>query len=374
VHTLDTLDLQDQEAPSAQDHTHQPTQPASFGDGPPAPHQQSALRHVEEERSAEQNHFAWASQEVTNEQNRGAYAQAMDTGNSISRDVSFDNGSHLQPDYTGMDHTEILEMDGDELTDDDMLDKMSSSPSIEDGGLPSSLFWPKRPSSLHTRSKFPRYIPAQEAEQAARSMWLPVPCCKITLPEHNLSSEKDTEVEHHKLSSTITFATIHHAPLLPKHHPSFGSESTESYENDASMVPPAQEVEEKRAEQARETHDSMGSQQADSRSSLSSNWISALDDSSDSDYEAAGEDDVQDFFVSLDSRFLDYGWGGECLRDTEDIDFQFVYALHTFVATVEGQANAAKGDTMQLLDDTNSYWWLVRLVKDSSIGQSETSS
>lgn len=46
-----------------------------------------------------------------------------------------------------------------------------------------------------------------------------------------------------------------------------------------------------------------------------------------------------------------------------------MYALHTFVATVEGQANATKGDTMVLLDDSNSYWWLVRIVKDSSIGQ-----
>ncbi|EQL36705.1 hypothetical protein, variant [Blastomyces dermatitidis ER-3] len=54
--------------------------------------------------------------------------------------------------------------------------------------------------------------------------------------------------------------------------------------------------------------------------------------------------------------------------DDEDIDFEFVYALHTFVATVEGQANATKGDTMVLLDDSNSYWWLVRVVKDGSIG------
>ncbi|RHZ55324.1 SH3 domain-containing protein [Aspergillus thermomutatus] len=54
--------------------------------------------------------------------------------------------------------------------------------------------------------------------------------------------------------------------------------------------------------------------------------------------------------------------------DDEDIDFEFVYALHNFVATVDGQANAAKGDTMVLLDDSNSYWWLVRIVKDGSIG------
>ena len=56
------------------------------------------------------------------------------------------------------------------------------------------------------------------------------------------------------------------------------------------------------------------------------------------------EDDDEDAFLNLDERFIDSGWGGECLRDTEDIDFEFVYALHTFVATVEGQANATKGD------------------------------
>ncbi|KAK1597203.1 SH3 domain-containing protein [Colletotrichum navitas] len=82
------------------------------------------------------------------------------------------------------------------------------------------------------------------------------------------------------------------------------------------------------------------------------------------------EDDDDDDAVSLpdDSRYFVCGWGYECLHEAEDIDFEFVYALHTFVATVEGQANATKGDTMVLLDDSNSYWWLVRVVKDSSIG------
>ena len=81
------------------------------------------------------------------------------------------------------------------------------------------------------------------------------------------------------------------------------------------------------------------------------------------------DDASNDVSFSDDSRFIDSGWGGECLRETEDIDFEFVYALHTFVATVEGQANATKGDTMVLLDDSNSYWWLVRVVKDNSIGR-----
>jgi hypothetical protein len=69
-----------------------------------------------------------------------------------------------------------------------------------------------------------------------------------------------------------------------------------------------------------------------------------------------------------DPLHVGYGWHASCLQYAEDIDFEFVYALHTFVATVEGQANCTKGDTMVLLDDSNSYWWLVRVVKDGSIG------
>jgi len=82
------------------------------------------------------------------------------------------------------------------------------------------------------------------------------------------------------------------------------------------------------------------------------------------------DDDMQDADVEEDmddDDMLDKMSSSPSIDD-EDIDFEFVYALHTFVATVEGQANATKGDTMVLLDDSNSYWWLVRVVKDSSIG------
>ena len=52
----------------------------------------------------------------------------------------------------------------------------------------------------------------------------------------------------------------------------------------------------------------------------------------------------------------------------EHIDFDLVYALHTFLATVEGQASVVKGDQLTLLDDTNSYWWLVRVLKTQAVG------
>ncbi|KAJ3205813.1 hypothetical protein HDU82_004942 [Entophlyctis luteolus] len=46
------------------------------------------------------------------------------------------------------------------------------------------------------------------------------------------------------------------------------------------------------------------------------------------------------------------------MDDSEAIDTGFVYALHTFVANVEGQVCVLKGDSLKLLDDSNYYWWL----------------
>jgi hypothetical protein len=97
-------------------------------------------------------------------------------------------------------------------------------------------------------------------------------------------------------------------------------------------------------------------------------WMTESDSGDSFDSFEFNDDDAKNFQSSIDPFFFCSGWGGECLQETEDIDFEFVYALHNFVATVEGQANAAKGDTMVLLDDSNSYWWLVRVVKDSTIG------
>jgi len=52
----------------------------------------------------------------------------------------------------------------------------------------------------------------------------------------------------------------------------------------------------------------------------------------------------------------------------ESIDFDLVYSLHGFAATVEGQASVVKGDSLVLMDDSNSYWWLVRVLKTQEIG------
>ncbi|EEP78489.1 predicted protein [Uncinocarpus reesii 1704] len=87
------------------------------------------------------------------------------------------------------------------------------------------------------------------------------------------------------------------------------------------------------------------------------------------DYEHHMEGDAADGDIDdqLDDDMLDKISSSPSIDD-EDIDFEFVYALHTFFATVEGQANATKGDTMVLLDDSNSYWWLVRVLSATMLG------
>jgi hypothetical protein len=109
-----------------------------------------------------------------------------------------------------------------------------------------------------------------------------------------------------------------------------------------------------RAQGTRDNNDSTMNQE-DALAAAQNGGVSSSDEG-----ELDGDDD-------LDDDMMDKISSSPSIED-EDIDFEFVYALHTFVATVEGQANATKGDTMVLLDDSNSYWWLVRVVKDSSIG------
>ncbi|KIJ58843.1 hypothetical protein HYDPIDRAFT_119091 [Hydnomerulius pinastri MD-312] len=53
---------------------------------------------------------------------------------------------------------------------------------------------------------------------------------------------------------------------------------------------------------------------------------------------------------------------------SESINFDSVYPFHSFAATVEGQPSIVKGDNLFLMDNTNSYWWLVRVLKTQDVG------
>lgn len=87
------------------------------------------------------------------------------------------------------------------------------------------------------------------------------------------------------------------------------------------------------------------------------------DEDDDDDEEEEDEDEEDDLDEDDDSTFT----SSPSIPD-ENINFDLVYALHTFVATVEGQASVVKGDALTLLDDSNSYWWLVSVLKTSEVG------
>ncbi|KAF9156175.1 hypothetical protein BG015_006911 [Linnemannia schmuckeri] len=86
------------------------------------------------------------------------------------------------------------------------------------------------------------------------------------------------------------------------------------------------------------------------------------DDEFDDDVE---EDEVDEEMMDEE----DDDEGSEAISLTEDdIDFNLVYAFHTFVATQEGQASVVRNDSLMLLEDANVYWWLVRVLKTGVIG------
>ncbi|KAJ2801541.1 protein phosphatase regulator [Coemansia guatemalensis] len=52
----------------------------------------------------------------------------------------------------------------------------------------------------------------------------------------------------------------------------------------------------------------------------------------------------------------------------EDVDFNYVYALFHFLQMVDGQVTVDEGEKLTLLDDSNSYWWLVQKLNTNQMG------
>jgi len=265
---------------------------------------------------------------------------------------------------------------GDDDSEDDMMDKISSSPSIDDGKYTLPVTWPPRRDSVDSAathsslstpirgkqcySSFPstsEHFPLsfiQETEEYLESHQGRYPGCK-----NNKSADSRTGFEDTTESSSRHVINLdrrqHRPPDSDSGHLNIDVQDLGHY-----LLPVYDPLLENNFDGAEEDM-----------------FSPALDDDSEWEDEADtplleidsnSDDDTRSFPFTRNARFIDSGWGGECLREIEDIDFEFVYALHTFAATVEGQANATKGDTMVLLDDSNSYWWLVRVVKDGSIG------
>jgi hypothetical protein len=403
-----------------------------LGAGSPAPHQAASLRHVTEERSAEQEHLSQAW--------HGAHQHDVGLGNGQQQHHNERATHHQNGDMSGMaEDGELADAESDDNLDDDGSDKISSSPSINDGGYKSSSIWPRRTSSLPpistslreslgsslqsspvtdsaSSSPFvstPPYFPIviQQAEvrtvsptpRSEKSSLLPSPLSSSLSPISSKSTVQILQSDHHhhhegeylraanRLDLDYNTSSDHVDHVEEDTVSSFDTANGVSKSLDDSdevrmvqlqlqeccpadpedlmnILPSNDEVVDdgffEGENEALEYPDYYVPSDVDSDS-----WETDSNDAASWDENEPGDDDDDnDFLFPHDSRFVDSGWGGECLRESEDIDFEFVYALHTFVATVEGQANATKGDTMVLLDDSNSYWWLVRIVKDGSIG------
>ncbi|KAL1606421.1 protein phosphatase regulator [Paraconiothyrium brasiliense] len=352
----DTLDLQDKTSPTAQDHTHQPSHPAPLGIGPAAPHQEASLRRVEDERSDEEARLQNGEHNDTN----GRHDPASDDESTVAVNGNAgDNAAvRLNGGMSGEgDDADMQDADVEEDLDD--MDRISSSPSISDAD------------HHHGEYAGPRARSDQEDTKTGtgQDIKMSPDTAHLTQVEHRLQNMRLDSLGS-LLSESDDDAV--NCMLQPVPSPACNTLEDPFYEPKRSSNELPKRISSlPRALLEEEAH--RGDQNGNPPLITSDDEDNSWTDDSDADSWDANldnDDDTNDvsFTFSNDPRFVDSGWGGECLREVEDIDFEFVYSLHTFVATVEGQANATKGDTMVLLDDSNSYWWLVRVVKDNSIG------
>lgn len=260
---------------------------------------------------------------------------------------------------------EMADAEGDDGMDDDMMDKISSSPSIDDGGYSFPLMWPQRSDSLSCdmiTTSSPSFTQA---------------CCESSSPFVETPDHYPLRLLHDQVGNDLVVEV--QANMLHHHLGEYLDDADHDqnfHQHCYSLQKSVLSTDGIRQHVERDGQDwdlgHLPQELLAGPIDLEGFSINSEDDAYMIPYELSDDenDDDYDFPYTADARYVDSGWGGECLQELEDIDFEFVYALHTFVATVEGQANATKGDTMVLLDDSNSYWWLVRVVKDSSIGES----
>jgi hypothetical protein len=382
------------------------------------------------ERSSEEArlHDAWTHGNSTLRDDPGSDDERTVTNNTKAHQSSHDepavrlNGGAL----SDGDDADMQDADIEEDMDDDMMDKISSSPSIDDGAYSLPFYsptWPARqesltpqssplPSTVASSSPFtntPIHFPISVVDAPRPSSVLVsdnslLSTCRLTsipIPFHLPPSMENLSTEHHRGEYTWTRTTnapdnkdnteaevgtsprTKHLKVMERRIQVMRDDSQASLiseldeEQFRSMLQPINRALLSTSDDLFRKCTSTSPEELNGTPPLKpqypeedDSWTTDSDaDSWNEDLDQDNDDASNDVSFPDDSRFIDSGWGGECLRETEDIDFEFVYALHTFVATVEGQANATKGDTMVLLDDSNSYWWLVRVSKDNSIGE-----
>lgn len=130
---IDTLDLQDHNAPSAKDHTRQPTHSSGV-----APHQEQTLRHADDVIKSEMMHGPG----VEDDHPEAGYGDGIDIYDDDDDDIEERDElghHHHKGDSGGSEEGDLADGESDDMMDDDLMDKISSSPSIDDGAF--RLFW-----------------------------------------------------------------------------------------------------------------------------------------------------------------------------------------------------------------------------------------
>jgi hypothetical protein len=346
-----------------------------LGAGPPAPHQAETLREIAAEAEEEQHRSPRVSADWPGAEIDKAPQQYGEDLSSRPNPSSTLENSHQQQDalavaqnggLTGAEDADMADAEGDDGMDDDMMDKISSSPSIDDGGYPLHM-WPARFDSITPNLIPPRNLlfPQGEMEENCPPF--------VETSDHHSADSTVPYVELSEENSRPSEVSFKCEPISHKRESSDLSTATGQWssafndERRDDLAPLPGDILQDYIESHNEDSESYFSEDQFSQTEFDHYFEASYDDPLMIIPYESSEDEYDDNSYP-EERFVDSGWGGEYLQDLEDIDFDFVYALHTFVATVEGQANATKGDTMVLLDDSNSYWWLVRVVKDSSIG------
>lgn len=354
----DTIDLQDQKFPSAQDHSRNHNKdPTRI-----APHHDQSLRDAEQETREEMLQSPRVSSDLTAAEDQRDGLDFHDHDHDDEMNVHADahqdgNSGQYNGRGTIIEDRDYADGDSDDgLDDDDMMDKISSSPSIDDGGCPKPIPWPIRVDSLAPIPQFHLPFPYRHCPKPSEDH------------HHGRYPGADKQSKENNRYPKPEYPRIRTLSRLGKRsfhrfadafNEDEGDSDSETYVDAFDhLILPTNDLLDPYFDNCRDIVSHVDNEPSEPihTSALPTRNPDTLDD------------DTKDIPFSDDSRFVDSGLGSECLQETEDIDFEFVYALHTFVATVEGQANATKGDTMVLLDDSNSYWWLVRVVKDGSIG------
>lgn len=353
--------------------------------------------------AAEEHH---RSPRVSKEWTTGEVQELQQYGDDLAAGVSSKlNGANLQQQQDNLavaqnggltgstaEDADMADAEGDDGMDDDMMDKISSSPSIDDGGYIIPPPWPQRFASLTLPTPIKSRSVSQTTCGESSSPF-------VETPEHFPLGVPPDAFDKRDVQDLQVSKYCHQGEFLDQRttysESNYDEDKTEDVPTPASKVHTPFEVYDEDFDLDQFSDDMLAEhvdmlavidddgfdpsdpesyiQESHSGLCRATTEIRPVDQGRPSIfYEEFVDEKDDDFNFSLttcSSTRVDSGWGGECLQTIEDIDFEFVYALHTFVATVEGQANATKGDTMVLLDDSNSYWWLVRVVKDSSIGQ-----